>query len=124
MPLLIDPLFSSLGYVKGGKLKPLAVTNPARAAGAPNVPTVAEHLPGFSVQSVFGLVVPSGTPRAIVDKLNADVVKVLKAPDFRARLQEVGLEPVGNTPGEFDTFIRTEIDKWSKVVKASGAKLD
>jgi tripartite-type tricarboxylate transporter receptor subunit TctC len=90
----------------------------------PGVQTVAETIPGFEVQSFFGIVVPGRTPRAIVDKLNADVLKVLNMPEMRARLAELGLEPVGDTPERFDATIRSEIDKWAKVVKAAGIKAD
>jgi tripartite-type tricarboxylate transporter receptor subunit TctC len=88
------------------------------------VQTVAETIPGFEVQSFFGIVVPGRTPRAIVNKLNADVAKVLKMPEMRAKLAELGLEPVGDTPEQFDATIRGEIDKWAKVVKAAGISAD
>jgi tripartite-type tricarboxylate transporter receptor subunit TctC len=124
VPLLIDPLFSSLSYVKSGKLKPIAVTNPTRAPSATSIPTVGETLPGFSVQSMFGMVAPSATPALVIRKINVDVVRVLQMPDFKARLEEVGLEPIGNSPEQFDAFIRKEIDKWALVVRTSGAKAD
>jgi tripartite-type tricarboxylate transporter receptor subunit TctC len=122
--LLIDPLFSSLPYIKSGMLKPIAIMSPTRSPIAPDVPTVAETLPGFSVQSVFGAVVPSGTPREVVHKISADLAKALQSPEIRARMAQIGLTPVGDTPEQFDAFIRVEIDKWAKVVKASGATLD
>jgi tripartite-type tricarboxylate transporter receptor subunit TctC len=124
IPLMIDPLFSSLGYLRSERLKPIAVTNPTRSKVAPNVPTVAETVPGFSVQSVFGMVVPSATPRELVKRINADVVNVLRSPEVRSKLDEVGVEAIGNSPEEFDSFIRAEIDKWATVVKATGAKAD
>jgi tripartite-type tricarboxylate transporter receptor subunit TctC len=122
--LLVDPLFSSLPHIKAGKMKALAIMSPQRSSIAPDVPTVAEAIPGFSVQSIFGAVVPSGTPREVVKKISADMAKALQTPELKQRMADVALTPVGNTPEEFDAFIRTEIDKWAKVVKASGATAD
>lgn len=122
--LLIDPLFSSLSYINGGKLKPLAITGPKRASIAPAIPAVAETIPGFSVKSIYGVVVPSATPRDIVRKLNADFLRVLRLPEFTKRMSELALEPVGNSPEQFDAFIRSEIEKWGKVAKAAGIKND
>lgn len=122
--LLVDPLFSSLPHIKAGLMKPIAVMSPQRSPIAPNIPTVAEVLPGFSVESVFGAVVASGTPRDTVRKISADIAKALQSPEMRERLADVGLAPVGNTPEQFDAFIRDEIAKWAKVVKASGATAD
>jgi tripartite-type tricarboxylate transporter receptor subunit TctC len=122
--LLIDPLFSSLPHIKSGRMKPIAVLSPQRVPSSPEIPAAAETLPGYTVQSVFGLVVPSGTPRDVVNRIRTDVVAALLSPEVKARLEEIGLTPVGNTPDEFDAFIRTEIDRWTKVVKASGAVAD
>jgi tripartite-type tricarboxylate transporter receptor subunit TctC len=124
VPLLIDPLFSSMPYIKAGRLKALAVTGPQRDPSAPTIPTVGETLPGFDVQSMFGLVVPSGTPPELVKKISADVATVLQSPDFKKRLNDIGMVPVGNTPAEFDAYIKTEIAKWAKLVKATGAIAD
>ena len=122
--LLIDPLFSSLPHIKTGRMKPLAVFSPSRVAIAPNIPTAVESMPGLTVESVFGAVVASGTPRDIVKKLSADLAEAVQSPEIKARMADVGLTPVGNTPEQFDAFIRVEIAKWAKVVKASGATAD
>jgi tripartite-type tricarboxylate transporter receptor subunit TctC len=122
--LLIDPLFSSLPHIKAGLLRPIAIMSLKRSPIAPDVPTVAETLPGFSVESVFGAVVPSGTPREIVNKLSADMNKVIHSEETRTRMAAIGLTPVGDTPEQFDAFIKAEIPKWAKVVKASGATVD
>ena len=122
--LLIDPLFSSLPHIKAGRMKPIAVFSPARVTIAPNIPTALETLPGLTVESVFGAVVASATPRDVVKKLSADLADAVQSPDIRARMAEVGLTPAGTTPEQFDAFIRVEIAKWAKVVKASGATAD
>ena len=122
--LIIDPLFSSLPHIKTGKLKPIAVAGAKRAANTPDIPTIAETLPGFNVHSVNGVIVPSATPRAIVSRISADFVAALKFPDLRARMAEIGLEPVGTTPEQFDAMIRSDIEKWAKVVKFSGARVE
>lgn len=115
--LIVDPLFSSWPHVKAGKLKPIAIMSPQRSAIAPDVPTVAEALPGFSVQSIFGAVVPSATPREVVKRINADMVKALQTPELKQRMADVALTPVGNTPEQFDAFIKSEIVKWEAVAK-------
>jgi tripartite-type tricarboxylate transporter receptor subunit TctC len=122
--LLIDPLFSSLPHIKAGRLKPLAVFSPSRVAIAPNIPTAIETMPGVTVESVFGAVVASATPRDIVKKISADMADAVKSPEVRARMAEVALTPAGTTPEQFDAFIKVEIEKWARVVKVSGAKAD
>jgi tripartite-type tricarboxylate transporter receptor subunit TctC len=122
--LLVDPLFSSLPHIKAGLLKPIAIMSPKRSPIAPNLPTFAETLPGFSVESVFGAVVASATPREIVNKISADINKVVQSEETRKRMADIGLSPVGNTPEQFDAFIKAEIPKWARVVKASGATAD
>ena len=122
--LLVDPLFSSLPHIKSGGLKAIAIMSPKRSAIAPNIPTVAETIPGFTVESVFGAVVPAATPRDIVHKISADMNKVLQSAEVKQRMADIGLTPIGNTPEQFDAYIRTEIPKWAKVVKASGATAD
>jgi tripartite-type tricarboxylate transporter receptor subunit TctC len=122
--LLVDPLFSSLPHIKSGGLKAIAIMSPKRSAIAPNIPTVAETIPGFAVESVFGAVVPAGTPRDIVHKISADMNKVLQSAEVKQRMADIGLTPIGNTPEEFDAYIRSEIPKWARVVKASGATAD
>ena len=122
--LMIDPLFSSLPHIKAGRMKALAVISPQRSAIAPEIPASVETLPGFVVQSVFGLVVPAATPREVVAKISRDVNAAMTQPEVRSRMADIGLQPLGTTPAEFDNYIKTEIEKWAKVVKVSGATAD
>jgi tripartite-type tricarboxylate transporter receptor subunit TctC len=113
-----------LPYVQKGALNALAVTNAKHSPVAPNLPTVAETLPGFEALQWFGILMPAGTPPDIVAKLNAEVVKILKLPEVRERLQSMGIEVAGNAPEQFAAFMRSETTKWGRIVKDSGAKVD
>jgi tripartite-type tricarboxylate transporter receptor subunit TctC len=107
-----------------GKLRALAITSIKRSALAPELPTMAESgYPGFEAVPWFGLVAPAGTPRDIIDKLHAETVKTLAMPEVRKKFDELGIEPVGNTPAEFAAVIRKEIPEWAKVIKDAGIKL-
>ena len=116
---------TALSHIKGGKLRPLAVTSAKRAAALPNVPTIAEAgYKGFDANTWFGLVAPKGTPPAIIEKINAEVNKAIKAPDLREKFAAEGGGPLGGTSQEFGALLKTDYAKWAKVVKDSGAKLD
>ena len=118
-----DNIPSSLAHIKAGKLKALAVTSAKRTPLLPDVPTLAEAgVPGVEAAAWHGVLAPAGTPPAIVNKLNAEIVKVLKSPEMTQRLAANGLDPIGSSPQEFADFIASENVKWAKVVKASGAK--
>jgi tripartite-type tricarboxylate transporter receptor subunit TctC len=123
--LMFDNLPSSLGFIKAGKLRALAVTSAERASALPDVPTIAESgVPGFEASSWFGVLAPAGTPREIVQKLNAEIAKWLATPEAREKLASQGAIAAGGTPEDFARHIAAETAKWAKVVKASGAKVD
>jgi tripartite-type tricarboxylate transporter receptor subunit TctC len=123
--LMFDNLASSLGQIKAGRVKALAVTTAKRTSLAPDLPTISESgLPGFDVSTWFGIFVPAKTPQPIVDRLHAEFTRALAMPDVREKMLQLGAEPVGNRPQEFAAYIRSEADKYAKLVKASGAKAD
>ncbi len=111
--------------VKAGKVRALAITSAKRSRVAPDIPTVAESgFPGFEVIGWFGWLAPARTPNAIVTRLNTDIVKVLRSAETQDRLIALGCEPVGDTPAQFAAFVSAERDKWAKVIKQAGIKLD
>jgi len=124
-----DVLFNGMlpvyPHVKGGRMHALAVSSPQRVAAAPEIPTVAESgLPGFETGSWQGMLAPSGTPRDIVLKLNAEIRRILGTPEIKAQLADQGTEVRADTPESLGQFIRSEIPRWAKVVKQSGIKAD
>ena len=113
-----------LPLAKEGKLRALAITSIKRSALAPDLPTMAESgFPGFEAVPWFGLLAPSGTPKDIIDKLHSETAKALAMPDVRKKFDELGLEPVGNTPAEFAAVIKKETPEWAKVIKDASIKL-
>ena len=117
--VFFDSIPSSLPHVRNGTLKALAVTGPQRTPAAPDIPTVAETIPGFQITVWQGLAAPAGTPRAIVDKLYAETAKVMAMPDVRAKIVDLGADPVSVSPPEFAEHIRRENEKWRQVVKTA-----
>jgi tripartite-type tricarboxylate transporter receptor subunit TctC len=114
----------AVGPIKGGLLKGLAVTSPHRIAALPDVPTMAEQGVDLTIQFWSGLLAPAGTPKAIVDKLAAEVQRIVKLPDVRARLAALAIDPAGSTPEEFARVIANEIPLWSGVAKANNIHAD
>ncbi len=123
--LMFDNLANAMPHVKAGKLRALAVTTAQRSKLAPDLPTMAEAgLPGFDITTWFGLFAPAGTPREIVGKWNADVVKILESPEMRERLAAQGAEATPTSPERFAAFVASEARKYAQIVKQSGAKVD
>jgi tripartite-type tricarboxylate transporter receptor subunit TctC len=113
-----------LPLAREGKLRALAITSIKRSPLAPDLPTMAESgFPGFEAVPWFGLVAPAGTPPEVVDKLHSETVKTLALPDVRKKFDELGLDPVGNTPAEFTAVIRKEMPEWGRLIKDAEIKL-
>ena len=123
--VMFATLPSSIGYIRGGKLRPLGVTLASRSDAAPEVPTISEFVPGYDAGDWYGIGAPKGTPAEIVDKLNQDINAVLTDPKMKARMADLGMTvQISRTSAEYRAFIADETEKWSKVVKFSGAKPD
>ena len=123
--LMVADLSAVAGHAKAGKLKMIAAAGSRRATAAPDLPTVAESgLKGYAVDAWFGIVVPAKTPADIVAKLSAAVVAAVKSPDVRGRFEQLGYDPIGNTSAEFAAQIRADIEKFAKIIKAAGIKIE
>jgi len=117
-------LSAAIGFVQQGRLRALAVTSKARVKQLPNVPAVAETLQGFENLGWFGFMLPAGTPTSLVNKIHQDTVKVLRSSDVRARFEQLGMEPVGNSPNEFARAIKEESANWAKIIRARNLYVD
>ncbi len=123
--VMIDPIASSKPFLETGRLRAIAVTTAQRSPSAPELPTVAESgLPGYEAMPWLGIVAPAGTPKPIVDRIYQEVSAVLKLPEVKERFKSLGLDIIGNTPAQFETFIKQDQRKWAQVIKDSGAKVD
>jgi len=124
VPVMVSGTQGALPFIKTGKARALAVTSPKRSATMPDVPTVAEalSLPAYEALNWQGLFAPAGTPAPVVKRLADETIKVLNAPDVKARLAELGFDPVGNTPAAFAALVLAEQRKWIKLIQAAGIK--
>jgi tripartite-type tricarboxylate transporter receptor subunit TctC len=124
VPIMFDNLPPSLEHIRAGKLRGLAVTTKERAPSIPELPTIAETLPGYETYSWNAFFAPAGTPAPIIQRLNEAALAALKDPEVAARLKDLSATPVGSTPEELAAHVKAELAKWAPIVKASGAKLD
>ena len=123
--IMFDNLTSSMPHIKSGKLRAIATTGLTRSATMPDLPTVAEAgVSGFEIVAWFGLLAPANTPRAIIDRLNLEIGKVLNLPEMKARFIAQGAEPAPGTPEQFGIFVKQKLAQWAPIVKASGAQID
>ncbi|MEY3664703.1 MAG: hypothetical protein RLZZ153_885 [Pseudomonadota bacterium] len=124
VPLLFDVLFSSMPMVRDGRLKLIALSSPERARSLPQAPLIAETLPGFSAMSLIGIIAPAGIAPALMQQISSDVGAAVKASSVVERMAQLGMEPVGSTHQAYDQIIRSEIEKWVRVVKTAGIRID
>jgi tripartite-type tricarboxylate transporter receptor subunit TctC len=123
--IMFMPALPAVPHVKSGRLKALAVTSTTRLPALPQLPTVAESgLPGYESSQWYGLTAPAGTPAEILERLNGTIAKFMHAPDMRQRMTDSGSVAVGSTREEFARHLRSEFDKWAKVIRQSGATVD
>jgi len=127
--LIFDNLASASANIKAGKLKAFAVTTPARASAVPELPTIAEAgkglgLESFDISTWFGVFAPANVPRDVVDRLNREIVAILKTDEMKARMARIGAQPAPTTPEQFGALVQRELKKYAQIVKASGAKVD
>lgn len=123
--MMFDNLPSAIGQIQAGKLRALAVTTAKRSSSLPEVPTLAESgLKDFDQGTWFGILAPAGTPKEIVERLNAEMVKIIQSPEFRKRMEEIGAEPVGDTPAQMAARIRSDTAKYARLVKEARVAID
>ncbi len=122
--MLFTTTISAAPHINSGKLRAIAITSAKRQSSMPDVATVAETLPGYQAEAFQGMVVPAGTPQAVVDKLSAEVARIVKLPDITQRFLLDGAEAVGSTPKAFATFLQAEMQKWHKVIRDAGIKAE
>lgn len=122
--MMFSTMAPAVPMIRSGRLRALAVSSPKRSPAAPDVPTVAETIPGFSGESWQGVLLPAGAPGAVVERLNSAILAALQQPEVHQKLVDLGFNPVGSTPKEFMAFMQSEMVKWEKVVNASGARVD
>ncbi len=122
--MAIDAMSTYLPYIKAGSLRAIAIGTAERSAVLPDVPTIAESLPGFSASALNYVSAPAGTPQPVIDRLNREIGAVLATPEVRARLQALGVTPMASTPAELDRTIRSESAKWRKLIETAGVKAE
>jgi tripartite-type tricarboxylate transporter receptor subunit TctC len=123
--VMFDVPSSMLPHVKAGRIRALAMASEKRYSAAPELPTISEAaVPGYASGSWVGFLAPAGTPREVVAKLGREIMGIVNRPDVRERFIQIGIEPVGNSPGEFTAFLKNEVTKWEKVIRTANVKVD
>ena len=122
--LMFNAMPSTLPHVKSGRLRALAITARERSPLTPELPTVAETLPGYEVTTWFGILAPAGTPPQITGKLHLEITKILQAPDIRTKLTDMGVDTIGSTPEAFAAHVKVELAKWADIIRATGVKTE
>ena len=124
LTMVLDSYLPLQAYIKAGRIRPLGVASAKRSEMNPDLPTIAETLPGFEASAWFGILAPAATPADVITRLNAELVKALRDSEIRQRLTRQGFEPVGDSPEEFARFMRAESDKWARVVRKANVKIE
>ena len=122
--VIFENLAPAMPHIKAGKIRALGVTSPKRASSVPEIPAIAEVLPGFEIVSWQAIFAPAGVPKPIVDRLAGEMIKAINDPEIKSKLVAQGIEPGGMSPAELGAFQKSEIDKWAKVIKAGNIKVD
>jgi tripartite-type tricarboxylate transporter receptor subunit TctC len=122
--IIFENLAPALPHIQAGKLRALGVTSAKRSSTVPEVPAIAESLPGFDIVSWQAIFAPAGVPKPVVDRLAGEMIKAIHDPDIKSKLIAQGVEPSGMTPAELSAFQKSEVEKWARVIKAGNIKLD
>ena len=124
VPMIINPLLAVINQVNAGRLRLIAVTSSKRVGTLPDIPTLAESVPGYEAMSWYAMLVPAKTPPAVIQKLHAETVRALKSPEIVDILAKAGTDPVGNSPAEAEAFLKLEITRWGNVIKQAKVRID